>query len=447
MAGEWVDCKLSDVCCSIDYGLTASAADHENGPKFLRITDIVPGHIDWDTVPHVVADGKTTAKYKLHDGDIVLARTGASTGTSSYVKDPPPSVFASYLVRLKTAPEFDPRFVAYYLKSDKFWAFIRGVLGDKSAQPNASATTMTAAPFRAPREKAEQRAISHILGTLDDKIEVNRKMAATLEAMARALFKSWFVDFEPVRAKAEGRDPGLPPDLAALFPDRLVESEHGEIPEGWDVGILMNALAEIEVGSRPKGGVAAYADGVPSIGAESIVGLGIFDYSKTKYVPQEYFDRMTKGLIKSRDVLLYKDGGRPGEFEPHVTLFGDGFPFQTAAINEHVYRLRANPSLGQEFLYFWLSSELVKEEMRIKGTGVAIPGLNSTQVKSLSTLFPPASVVKAFAHCAEPCVARVLAACKESHALAVLRDALLPKLISGELRVEDAERFLAERGL
>ena len=116
MAGEWVDCKLSDVCCSIDYGLTASAADHENGPKFLRITDIVPGHIDWDTVPHVVADGKTTAKYKLHDGDIVLARTGASTGTSSYVKDPPPSVFASYLVRLKTAPEFDPRFVAYYLK-------------------------------------------------------------------------------------------------------------------------------------------------------------------------------------------------------------------------------------------------------------------------------------------------------------------------------------------
>ena len=82
---------------------------------------------------------------------------------------------------------------------------------------------------------AEQRAIAHILGTLDDKIELNRRMNETLEAMARALFKSWFVDFDPVRAKAEGRDPGLPKPLADLFPDRFVDSELGEIPEGWEV--------------------------------------------------------------------------------------------------------------------------------------------------------------------------------------------------------------------
>src|SRR5262249_44753739 len=113
---------------------------------------------------------------------------------------------------------------------------------------------------------------------------------------------------------------------------------------------------ELEVGGRPKGGVADYKGGVPSIGAESIVRLGIFDYAKTKYVPRVFFDGMTKGRIKSRDVLLYKDGGRPGEFEPHVTLFGDGFPFEVAAINEHVYRLRAKRYLGQGFLFFWLSS-------------------------------------------------------------------------------------------
>src|SRR5665647_3299372 len=191
----------------------------------------------------------------------------------------------------------------------------------------------------------EQRRIAHILGTLDDKIELNRRMNETLEEMARALFKSWFVDFDPVRAKAEGRDTGLPPHLADLFPDRLVDSELGEIPEGWEVRPLGDLLEVLETGGRPKGGVARYDSGVPSVGAESIVGLGIHDFSKTKYVPREYFDAMKRGHIQDRDVLLYKDGGKPGQFEPHVTLVGDGFPFSECAINEHVYRLRADLSL------------------------------------------------------------------------------------------------------
>ena len=153
---------------------------------------------------------------------------------------------------------------------------------------------------------------------------------------------------------------------------------------------------------------------------------------------------MTKGLVQGRDVLLYKDGGRPGEFEPHVTLFGDGFPFDSCAINEHVYRMRAREELGQNFLFFWLSSDLVMEEMRIKGTGVAIPGLNSTQVKSLTTLVPPYEFARAFDRLIELWITRILASCTESRTLAALRDALLPKLISGELRVKDAERLAGE---
>ena len=237
-AGEWIYCTLAEVCSAINYGLTASASSRSDGPKFLRITDIVSGQPNWNTVPHVEADDDTIAKYQLYDGDIVIARTGASTGTSAYVKNPPPSVFASYLVRLQAKPEFDARFLAYYLKSEEFGGFIRGVLGDKSAQPNASASTMTAAPFRSPKYKAEQRAIAHVLGTLDDKIELNRRMNETLEEMARALFKSWFVDFEPVRAKREGHWrrgeslPGLPAEHYDLFPDRLVDSELGRCRRG-----------------------------------------------------------------------------------------------------------------------------------------------------------------------------------------------------------------------
>ena len=183
MDGEWTHCTLADACSAINYGLTASASDHPVGPKFLRITDIVSENLDWSTVPFVATKPATLEKYRLHDQDIVIARTGASTGKSAYIKDPPTSVFASYLVRLKANASFDARFLSYYLQSDEFWQFIRGVLGDKSAQPNASASTMTAAPLTAPSSIADQRAIAHILGTLDDKIELNRRMNETLEAI------------------------------------------------------------------------------------------------------------------------------------------------------------------------------------------------------------------------------------------------------------------------
>ena len=252
MADEWIECRLADACSSIDYGLTASASEVAVGPRFLRITDIVPGHIDWASVPYVDCDSNAMSKYRLHDGDIVLARTGASTGTSSYVMHPPEAVFASYLVRLKIRQEFDSRFIAYYLKSIAFWDFLRGVLGDKSAQPNASASTMTQAPLRAPRNKEEQRAIAHILGTLDDKIELNRRMNETLEAIATGIFQSWFVDFEPVRMKAEGRSHET--KFANLFPSAFQSSSAGEIPLGWTTQRLGEVLGFCRRGSHTKGG-------------------------------------------------------------------------------------------------------------------------------------------------------------------------------------------------
>ena len=218
----WMECRLAEACSSINYGLTAPASSGKAGPHFLRITDIVSGHIDWKCVPHVVVDEYIELKYRLYDGDIVMARTGASTGMSTYVKNPPRAVFASYLVRLQAKPDFDARFLSYYLKSMEFWDFIRGVLGDKSAQPNASASTMTTAPLRVPKSKAEQRTIAHILGTLDDKIELNRRTNETLEAMAQALFKSWFVHFDPVRAKMEGRHTGLGDAMRQHRPHRAV---------------------------------------------------------------------------------------------------------------------------------------------------------------------------------------------------------------------------------
>lgn len=312
----------------------------------------------------------------------------------------------------------------------------------------------------------EQRAIAHILGTLDDKIELNRRMSETLEAMARALFKAWFVDFEPVRAKMEGRWvrgqslPGLPGTggfdtdgfgtggfatrpYADLFPDRLVPSELGEIPEGWKVTLLGNVLSELVSGSRPRGGAAK--EGVPSIGAENVIGLGKYDFSKEKYIPQELFEELQQkgAVVRPGDVLLYKDGAQIGR----KTYFDCGFPHTECAVNEHVFILRAQHPCYQRYLFFWLDQDWMTQEIKSLNSNSAQPGINQQGVRSLPLLLPPKPVVQAFDRISGLFTDRLFATCHESRTLAALRDALLPKLIRGEIRVKDAERFLKERGL
>jgi type I restriction enzyme S subunit len=444
MAGDWTETTLAEVSSDVAYGYTESASLERVGPRFLRITDIQNGVVDWGGVPFCPISPEDHRKYRLRAGDIVVARTGNSTGENYLFRGNEDAVFASYLIRFRiNGSTADPAFVWYHLRSAAWRGFINGAKTG-SAQAGANAKVLGKFPLTLP-PLPEQKRIAHVLGTLDDKIDLNRRMNATLEGISRAIFKSWFVDFDPVRQKAAGKQPvGMDARTAALFPDSFEESELGEIPKGWRVAVLENVLEVIETGGRPKGGVSGYLSGVPSIGAESVVGLGVFDYAKTKFVPRDFYEKMTKGRIQSRDVLLYKDGGRPGQFEPHVALFGDGFPFAECAINEHVYRLRARADFGQSLLYFWLSSDVVMEEMRVKGTGVAIPGLNSTQAKSLTTVRPSPTVAMAFDHRVEPAVARILSACNESRTLAALRDTLLPKLLSGEIRVPEAEKAVEE---
>jgi type I restriction enzyme S subunit len=412
--------------------------DDAVSPRLVRGDNVVQGSIRWENAkrwPSAATEG--LERYELARGDVVLAmdRPWIEAGLkyAAISEQDLPAYLVQRVSRLRGINGLDTAYLRYVIGSRDFTHHVISIQTG-TAVPHISASQILDFEFTLP-PLDEQRRIAHILGTLDDKIELNRRMNETLEDMARALFKSWFVDFDPVRAKAEGRDPGLPKHLADLFPDRLVDSELGEIPEGWRVEPLERQLDVLETGGRPKGGVSMYQTGVPSIGAESIVRLGIHDFSKTKYVPREFFDEMKRGHLADRDVLLYKDGGRPGLFEPHVTLVGDGFPFEECAINEHVYRIRVDPALGQNFLFFWLSSEAAMEEMRVKGTGVAIPGLNSTQVKSLTTLVPASPVVRAFDDLVVPAIGRILAGCNEVVVLTESRDALLSNLLTSDSRV------------
>jgi type I restriction enzyme S subunit len=298
---------------------------------------------------------------------------------------------------------FSPDFIYYNLSARK--AELQNLAGGGSAQPILNKGHFVDLPILLP-PLHEQRGIAQVLASLDNKIELNLRMNETLEALAKVLFQSSFAS-----VTATG------------------------LREGWRTGKLGEVLVAIETGGRPKGGVKDISEGVPSVGAESIVGIGHFDYEKTRFVPRQFFDEMFKGHVVDGDVLLYKDGGRPGEFEPHVTMVGDGFPFAEFCINEHVYRLRSNPRIPQSYLYFWLTSESAMEDMRNRGTGVAIPGLNSTQVRELAILIPPAIVVNSFDKQVAPLIHRIFANCNESRTLAGLRNALLRKLLLGEVRV------------
>lgn len=246
----------------------------------------------------------------------------------------------------------------------------------------------------------EQRAIADVLGALDDKIESNRRIGARSEGL-----------------------------LQVVAERVLVQSQ------GSSETTLGDVLETLETGARPRGGVAGFTDGVPSIGAESIVRAGVFDFGKTKWIPREYYENMRKGRLKDRDVLLYKDGGKPGDFRPHVSMIGASFPFDEAAINEHVFRLRIGEPYSQEILYAWLKTDRMTDEMRRRATGVAIPGLNSAAVRSLPIVRPSPGLLEEVNRTLKPLMATVLTRARESRMLATIRDALLPKLVSGQIRV------------
>ena len=153
---------------------------------------------------------------------------------------------------------------------------------------------------------------------------------------------------------------------------------------------------------------------------------------------------MKSGTLESRDVLLYKDGGKPGVFLPRVSMFGDGFPFDICGINEHVFRMRLRKPFGQTFLYFWLWSDAVMHELKHRGGKAAIPGINQADVKEQRIVVPDSKILVRYEEVTSSLISEVFNNAKQMHTLAALRDTLLPRLISGKLRLPDADNAIAE---
>ena len=351
MAGEYPFVPLGEVA-AVRSGFAFKSSDWtESGVPVVKIANVKDGRLVMEgcsfVSPGVAA---TAAEFDLQANDILIAMTGYIGDVALVRPCDLPAVLNQRVGRfsIRDRHRLERRFLFYLLRSQEIRAEIEG-LGYGSAQPNVSPSLIHGVEVPLP-PLPEQRAIAHILGTLDNKIELNRRMNETLDAMARALFKSWFVDFDPVCAKAEGRDSGLPKPLADLFPDRFADSELGEIPEGWEVARLGEVLSDLVSGARPRGGAAD--NGVPSVGAENDIGLGRYDFSKEKFVPLDFFEELkSKGAdVRPGDVLLYKDGAQIGR----KTYFDRGFPHPECAINEHVFILRSSDPRMQRYLFFWL---------------------------------------------------------------------------------------------
>ncbi len=315
-------------------------------------------------------------------------------------------------------PRFDriePRYFYYALSRFDFSEIAQG-----TALPYLTVASLSTLTLYLP-SPAEQRAIAHILGTLDDKIELNRKQNETLEAMARTLFKAWFVDFEPVRAKMEGRWqrgqslPGLPAHLYDLFPERLVESELGEIPEGW--------------ATRPVGDFAVLTGG-KQLEREQIAPVGdipVFGGAGVMGYAQNY---NADGFV----IAVGRVGAYCGQFFSHRGK---------AWINNNASLIRQRgENLGE-----WLFLSLRHADIDVIKKGAAQPFVSNGDIAKLPVIWPGEQMVQSFSALVVPILMSQEDKTAESKSLAQLRDTLLPKLISGELRVPDAEAFLRERGL
>jgi type I restriction enzyme, S subunit len=263
--------------------------------------------------------------------------------------------------------------------------------------------------FPAPEPTPFQRKIVETLGTLDHKIELNRRMNETLEAMARAIFKSWFVDFDPVRAKAEGRDPGLPKHIADLFPDRFEDSELGGIPAGWSIDTLGNLIGlaygkALKEEDRESGEIAVF-------GSNGQVG-----WHDEKLVAGP-------GIVVGRK-------GNPGVVTWAPTDF---FPIDTT-----FYVVPNVEICSLHFLFYALKMH----DLASLGADSAVPGLNRNLAYMSRQIVPRGTVLEVFDSVVQSFFQRMHQAEKESSTLSGLRDTLLPKLMSGELQVKDGESVM-----
>jgi len=441
MPDEWRSSTIGDLCDegvvelqTGPFGSQLHAHDYvEDGIPVVPTEAIRDRRIDHSVLPKVSpAKAAELERHRLRVGDILFARRGVqATGHIGYVRNTEDHFLCGTgAIRLRINDAHGsvrPDFLSHVLANPAAIEWFKfHAIG--ATMPNLNEDIIRSFSLRIP-PVPEQRAIAHILGTLDDRIELNRRMSETLEAIARALFKSWFVDFDPVRAKAEGRDPGLPKPLADLFPARLVGSELGEVPKGWDVGTLANVVELLRDQMNPVDS--------PDTRFRHF-SIPAFDDGQWPTEESGEAIKSQKSRVVPGVVLLSKLNP---EIE-RVWLVDIESDEQGVCSTEFLV-LRPRPPAGRAFTYCFTRSYLFRRGLEglVTGTSKSHQRAQATSLLALPAVRPSPAIAQAFERQADPLLARSLGCRRESRALAALRDALLPKLVSGELRLRDTGRI------
>lgn len=341
----------------------------------------------------------------------IIGRQGAFCGNVRYFSGD--AYMTEHAVVACANEDNDTRYLSYLLSTMQL-----GRLSGQSAQPGLSVKVLSQQEVDLPSLEQQQKVVG-ILASIENKIQLNNSINKNLEQQAKAVFKSWFEDFDP-------------------FDEPLIETPAGiYAPASLQMVQIANIPHVLETGKRPKGG--AVASGVPSIGAENVKQLGVVNFSSAKFIPEEFAEKMKTGAINGYELLLYKDGGKPGTFIPHFSMFGEGFPYQKFFINEHVFKLDFGDKGFNEFAYFFMQTDYAYHWLARNGGKAAVPGINQQNVKDIWIFSPENSKVKEFGEWVQPLFTTILKNCAQNVKLAELRDTLLPKLMSGELDVSDIE--------
>jgi len=425
MAGEWRDVALEDVATELTVGFVGSMASEyvDQGIPFLRSLNVDPLRINTNDLKFITPEfHRRIRKSRLTPGDVVIVRTG-KPGACSVVPEWLADANCSDLVIVRCGPQLNNRFLAYYVNTVASVHVEAHLVG--AVQQHFNVGSARAMRINLP-SLPEQRAIASILGALDDKIELNRRMNATLEAMARALFQSWFVDFDPVRAKSEGRAPSaMDAETAALFPSEFVDSELGLIPKGWSV----RTIQDVSV-------------------------INNWTLSKAdKFETLEYVEisEVNSGNIGA--VSTYLRGDEPSRARRRLR-HGDTV-LSTVRPDRGAYFLSLNPQENRvvstgfavltptkvpwSFLHAALTLPEVSEHLGHMADGGAYPAVRPEIIGAIQiALSDEPSVLTAFHQTCSSLFEQAECNREQSRMLATLRDTLLPRLLSGELSVGEA---------
>jgi type I restriction enzyme S subunit len=426
MTAEWREVALGELVEIFD-GPHATPPKTEVGPIFLGISNLANGRLDLSNTEHLSEEHyeQWTRRVVPQLGDVVFSYE-TRLGEAAFIPRGLRCCLGRRMGLLRArAGSVDKRFLLYAYLGPRFQETLRSRTIHGSTVDRIPLVDMASFPILVTTNNGEQRRIASILGSLDDKIELNRRMNETLEGMARALFKSWFVDFDPVRSKAAGRDPGLPKPIADLFPARFVESELGEIPEGWTSGVV-NDLTEVFGGSTPRtnelsyweGGVHCWATPKDLSVLSSPVLLGT-----ERRITDAGLAQIGSGLLPQGTVLLSSRA-------PIGYLAIAEVP---VAINQGFIAMKPRRGVPSLFLLLWAQS--AHQEIVSHANGSTFLEINKATFRRLPIVSPLPRLLSAFSRLANTIYKRIVVNQHQTLALSSLRDSLLPKLTSGEIRL------------